>query len=56
MPSCNPVKLSIVLNLAVFYYEILGEYKKAVILSDSALSEALEKIDDLEEEDFNEAK
>ena len=56
LPACNPVKLGIVLNLAVFYYEILQDYKRACAVADRALSDALEKIDDLEEEDFREAK
>ena len=29
LPACNPIKLGIVLNLAVFYYEIMRDYKKA---------------------------
>ena len=56
LPACNPVKLSIVLNLSVFNYEILKDYRKACAVADRALSEALEKIDDLEEEEFKEAK
>ena len=56
LPACNPVKLGIVLNLAVFNYEIIGDYKKACQVSDNALTEALEKIDDLEEEEFKDAK
>ena len=48
LPACNPVKLGIVLNLAVFYYEILQDYKRACAVADRALSDALEKIDDLE--------
>ena len=56
LPACNPVKLGIVLNLAVFNYEIMQDYKRACAVADRALSEALEKIDDLEEEEFREAK
>ena len=56
LPACNPVKLSIVLNLAVFNYEILKDFRKACVVADRALSEALEKIDELNEEEFKEAK
>ena len=29
LQACNPIKLGIALNLAVFYYEIIHDYKKA---------------------------
>ena len=56
LPACNPIKLGLALNLSVFYYEILQEYQKACQLADKALQEALERIDDLEEDEFREAK
>ena len=54
--GCNPIKLSINLNMAVFYYEVTHNMPKAQEITDSALQAALEKIDDLGEEDFKEAK
>ena len=46
----------IALNFSVFYYEVMNDHKKACELGESALSEALEKIDDVDEETFRDAK
>ena len=56
LQACNPTKLSLTLNISVFYYEVLGDHKQAISLADAALTAALEKIDDLGEEEFKEAK
>jgi len=44
------------LNYSVFQYEVLSDKKKAVELGELALTEALEKIDDVDEETFRDAK
>ena len=44
------------LNFSVFYYEVLKNHAKACELADLALQEALDKIDELEEDDFRDAK
>ena len=54
--ACNPIKLSISLNLSVFFYEVLHDLQKATQVAESGLSAALEKIDELGEEEFKEAK
>lgn len=56
LPPCNPIKLGLALNFSVFYYEVMKDPKKACTLADEALQSALEKIDDLNEEDFRDAK
>ena len=56
LPACNPIKLGLALNFSVFYYEVLKNYKAACDLADKALQEALDKIDELEEDDFRDAK
>ena len=56
LPPCNPVRLGLVLNFSVFYYEILKNKQTAIEYADKALTVALERIDDLGEEDFREAK
>eukprot|EP00356_Strombidium_inclinatum_P002690 CAMPEP_0170478894 /NCGR_PEP_ID=MMETSP0208-20121228/320_1 /TAXON_ID=197538 /ORGANISM="Strombidium inclinatum, Strain S3" /LENGTH=116 /DNA_ID=CAMNT_0010751225 /DNA_START=377 /DNA_END=727 /DNA_ORIENTATION=+ len=53
---CNPTRLGLALNFSVFYYEVIGDHKKACELGEQALSEALEKIDDVDEETFRDAK
>lgn len=56
LPPCNPIKLGLALNFSVFYYEVLKDHKKACALADESLQQALDKIDELGEEDFRDAK
>ena len=56
LPACNPIKLGLALNFSVFNYEVLKDHAKACELADSALQQALDKIDELEEDDFKDAK
>ena len=45
--ACNPIRLGLALNFSVFYYEVMNDHKKAC---------ELEKIDDVDEETFRDAK
>ena len=54
--ACNPIRLGLALNFSVFHYEVMNDHKKACELGESALSDALEKIDDVDEETFRDAK
>merc|ERR1711903_167020 len=54
--ACNPIRLGLALNYSVFQYEVLNDHKKACELGEGALTEALEKIDDVDEETFRDAK
>jgi len=56
LPPCNPIKLGLALNFSVFHYEVMKDHKTACVLADEALQAALEKIDDLGEDDFRDAK
>ena len=56
LPPCNPLRLGLALNFSVFHYEVMKNHKAAVELADLALQEALDKIDELEEDDFRDAK
>ena len=56
LPPCNPIKLGLALNFSVFYYEVMKNPKEAVELADKALQDALDEIDELEEDDFRDAK
>ena len=40
----------------MFNYEVLKDHAKACQLADQALQQALDKIDELEEDDFRDAK
>merc|ERR1711934_432377 len=54
--ACNPIRLGLALNFSVFYYEVINDHKKACELGEVALTEALEKIDDVDEETFRDVK
>merc|ERR1712080_665188 len=54
--ACNPIRLGLALNYSVFNYEVMNDHKKACELGETALTEALEKIDDVDEETFRDAK
>jgi 14-3-3 protein epsilon len=53
---CTATRLGLILNMSVFYYEICKEHKKAAAIGEAALTVALEKVDDLAEAEFQEAK
>ena len=56
LPACNPIKLGLALNFSVFYYEVMQDNKQACVLAETALQEAMNKIDDVDEETFRDAK
>ncbi len=56
LQACNPIKLGLALNFSVFYYEVMQDNKKACELAESALQDAMNKIDDVDEETFRDAK
>ena len=56
LAACDPIKLGLALNFSVFHYEVMKNHGKACDLADGALQSALDKIDELEEDDFRDAK
>ena len=46
----NPVKLGLALNFSVFYYEIIGNAKRACVIAKDALTSAYASIDQCSEE------
>ena len=56
LAACSPIKLGLALNFSVFHYEVMKNHARACELADVALEQALEKIDELEEDDFRDAK
>ena len=56
LPPCNSIKLGLALNYSVFYYEVMKDQKRAIELAEEALQLALDKIDEISEDDFRDAK
>jgi hypothetical protein len=54
--ACSPIRLGLALNFSVFHYEVMNNHKEACVMGETALSDALEKIDDVDEETFRDAK
>lgn len=52
LPATHPIRLGLVLNFSVFFYEILGERNKAVLLAREAFDEAISQISSLPEERY----
>merc|ERR1712210_117853 len=50
LPPCNPIKLGLALNFSVFHYEVMKNHSAACTLADQSLQNALDKIDELEED------
>jgi len=53
---CNPLRLGIALNLSVLYYEVMNEDIEACKIAEAALEEAITKIDEVNEEEFVDAR
>ena len=54
--ACNPIRIGLALNFSVFHYEIMNDHQMAIQIGEKALSDALEKIDEVDEETFRDAK
>ena len=53
---CNMIKLGLALNFSVFYFEVMENHKESCEVNVSALDAALEKIDEVDEETYRDAK
>ena len=49
---CDPTRLGLLLNFAVFQFEVMGNVSKAIELGDDTLHSALEKVEEVDEETF----
>jgi 14-3-3 protein epsilon len=54
--ACNSIRLGLALNFSVFHYEVMQDVRKACELGDKALQDALDKLDDCDEETFRDAQ
>jgi 14-3-3 protein len=54
--ACNSIRLGLALNFSVFHYEVMQDVKRACELGDKALQDALDKLDDCDEETFRDAQ
>ena len=56
MSTSHPIKLGIILNKSVFYYEVMEEQQNAIKMCEKGLKDALKTIDNEEEEIFRDSK
>jgi 14-3-3 protein epsilon len=54
--ACNSIRLGLALNFSVFHYEVMQNVSKACELGDKALQDALDRLDDCDEETFRDAQ
>ena len=54
--ACNSIRLGLALNFSVFHYEVMQNVTKACELGDKALQDALDRLDDCDEEIFRDAQ
>lgn len=54
--ACNSIRLGLALNFSVFHYEVMQDVRKACELGDKALQDALDRLDDCDEETFRDAQ
>jgi len=55
LPVNNPIKLGLLLNFSVFYYEVMSDTAKACEMAKSTFEEAMPTIEDLDERAYKEA-
>lgn len=52
LASTNPIRLGLQLNMAVFFYEILGKIEEGRRIATTAFDEAIGNIDNVNQEDY----
>eukprot|EP00754_Rhynchopus_humris_P022343 Rhum_TRINITY_DN14788_c12_g1::Rhum_TRINITY_DN14788_c12_g1_i2::g.119107::m.119107/K06630/YWHAE; 14-3-3 protein epsilon len=55
LPVANPTRLGLVLNLSVFYYEILKNTEDGIMLAKQNFDEAVQELENLPEAEYKEA-
>lgn len=55
LPPTHPIRLGLVLNHSVFYYEIVKQPDKAIDLSKKAFDSAVTELESLDEESYKES-
>ena len=52
LPPTHPIRLGLLLNFTVFFYEVLGEKSKALLMAESGFEEAISLMDCLPDENY----
>nr|XP_054771325.1 14-3-3 protein 2-like [Lytechinus pictus] len=55
LPSTHPLKLGLVLNFSVFYYEIMGSPERACELAKTAFDNAIADLDGIKEDNYKDS-
>ena len=52
----HPIRLGLALNYSVFHYEVMNDHSKACELAKKAFDEGLQRLDELEDEDYKDSQ
>jgi len=55
MKPTEPIKLGLILNKSVFYYEVLGLVEKACSMAKHSFDEAIAMIEELDDQDYRDS-
>jgi 14-3-3 protein epsilon len=55
LPPTHPIRLGLILNFSVFYYEILNQPQRACALAKQAFDEAISQLDQLSEDAYKDS-
>mmetsp|Transcript_123320 Transcript_123320/g.343438 ORF Transcript_123320/g.343438 Transcript_123320/m.343438 type:complete len:256 (-) Transcript_123320:221-988(-) len=55
LPPTHPIRLGLALNFSVFYYEVYSSPEKACLLAKAAFDDAMNVMDNLDEEQFKDS-
>jgi 14-3-3 protein epsilon len=52
LPPTHPIRLGLLLNFSVFFYEVLGEKSKALFMAEDGFEEAITLMDNLSDDNY----
>ena len=55
LDATHPIRLGLALNYSVFHYEVMNDHSRACELAKKAFDEGLQKLDELEDEDYKDS-
>ena len=56
LEATHPIRLGLALNYSVFHYEVMNDHSKACELAKKAFDDGLQKLDELQDEDYKDSQ